>query len=63
MYLSSNEVCLDKINWSFVLIILGFLIKLGAAPVHQWIPDVYAGVPMQVTAFYSIIVKFILFVL
>ena len=63
MYLNSNELFLNKINWSFVLIILGFLIKLGAAPVHQWIPDVYAGVPMQVTAFYSIIVKFILFVL
>jgi NADH-quinone oxidoreductase subunit N len=45
------------------LILMGFLIKLGAAPLHQWVADVYAGVPFFVTAFYSIFVKLVLFVL
>ena len=39
------------------------LVKLGAAPTHQWVPDVYAGVPLFVTAFYAIFVKFVLYVL
>lgn len=63
-YLSNNnELLLNKMNWSFILIVMGFLIKLGAAPIYQWVPDVYTGVSFQVTAFFSILVKFILFIL
>jgi NADH-ubiquinone oxidoreductase chain 2 len=32
-----------------ILILIGFLIKLGAAPLHQWAPDVYDKVPTKVT--------------
>lgn len=45
------------------LVLLGFLIKLGAAPLHQWIVDVYAGVPLFITAFYATFVKLVLFIL
>lgn len=48
---------------SFVLIITGIFIKLGAAPFHQWAPDVYSLVPTPVTAWLVIIPKISLFVL
>jgi NADH:ubiquinone oxidoreductase subunit 2 (subunit N) len=51
------------IIFSFVLIITGIFIKLGAAPFHQWAPDVYALVPTPVTAWLIIIPKISLFVL
>jgi NADH:ubiquinone oxidoreductase subunit 2 (subunit N) len=51
------------IIFSFVLIITGIFIKLGAAPFHQWAPDVYALVPTPVTAWLVIIPKISLFVL
>lgn len=51
------------IIFSFVLIITGIFIKLGAAPFHQWAPDVYALVPTPVTTWLVIIPKISLFVL
>lgn len=58
---NSNIYSKALLAQSFIL--LGFLIKLGAAPLHQWIADVYAGVPLFITAFYSIFVKLVLFIL
>jgi NADH-quinone oxidoreductase subunit N len=37
---------------SLILIALGF--KVGAAPMHYWIPDVYQGAPTPTTAFLSV---------
>lgn len=37
---------------ALVIIALGF--KIGAAPMHFWIPDVYQGAPTPTTAFLSI---------
>jgi NADH-quinone oxidoreductase subunit N len=34
---------------ALILIITGILIKVGAAPFHQWTPDVYSLVPTTVT--------------
>ncbi|MBI4564868.1 MAG: NADH-quinone oxidoreductase subunit N [Planctomycetes bacterium] len=39
------------------LIVAGFAFKLGAAPFHMWVPDVYEGAPTPVTAFMSVAVK------
>jgi len=36
-----------------VLLSIGFLFKIGAAPFHMWTPDVYQGAPTPVTAFMS----------
>jgi NADH-quinone oxidoreductase subunit N len=33
------------------LVAVGLLFKVGAAPFHQWTPDVYQGAPTPVTAF------------
>jgi len=50
-------------EWISVILLVGFLVKLGAAPFHQWVSDVYSGVPLFITSFYSLYVKFILYVL
>jgi NAD(P)H-quinone oxidoreductase subunit 2 len=42
---------------SFVLILGGFLFKLGSFPFHFWVPDVYEGAPVPVAAFLSVVSK------
>ncbi len=40
-----------------VFMLAGMLFKLGAAPFHMWVPDVYAGAPACVTLFISVAPK------
>ncbi|MBR5949931.1 MAG: NADH-quinone oxidoreductase subunit NuoN, partial [Actinomycetaceae bacterium] len=35
----------------FLLILVGFLFKVGAVPFHAWTPDVYQGAPTPITGF------------
>ena len=64
----SNIVDLDVCNsiysditkyipYSFLLITIGFLFKMSAAPFHFWSPDVYDGIPTIVTTFVAILPK------
>jgi NADH-quinone oxidoreductase subunit N len=39
------------------LLLSGILFKLGAVPMHFWVPDVYQGAPFPVTAYMSSVVK------
>jgi NADH-quinone oxidoreductase subunit N len=39
------------------LILIGFIFKIGAFPLHQWVPDIYEGAPITVTGFMSVGVK------
>ena len=39
------------------LMLLGFAFKLGAFPVHSWVPDVYQGSPTTITVFMATVVK------
>ena len=39
---------------SVVLITVAFAFKIGAAPFHMWVPDVYEGAPTSITAFMSV---------
>ena len=39
--------------FGLVFVIVGIAFKLGAAPFHMWIPDVYQGAPTSVTLFIS----------
>jgi NADH-quinone oxidoreductase subunit N len=41
----------------FGLIIVGFAFKIGAAPFHMWVADVYEGAPTTSTAYMSVTVK------
>ncbi len=40
-----------------LFIIVSFVFKVGAAPFHFWVPDVYEGSPTLTTAFMSTVVK------
>lgn len=40
-----------------LFILTGILFKLGAAPFHVWLPDVYEGAPTHITAFFAIVPK------
>jgi len=48
-------------NFASTSILLGLLIKLGAAPIHQWVPDVYSGSLLLITALFATLVKVIIF--
>jgi NADH-quinone oxidoreductase subunit N len=39
------------------LVTVGLLFKMGAAPFHQWTPDVYQGAPTSVTGFMAACTK------
>ena len=39
------------------MLIIGLAFKIGAAPFHMWVPDVYQGAPAPVTAFMSTAIK------
>jgi NADH-ubiquinone oxidoreductase chain 2 len=40
-----------------IIIFIGFLFKISAAPFYQWAPDVYDGTPTIVTVWLTIVVK------
>lgn len=45
------------------IITISILLKIGAAPFHNWVPDVYEGVPNLVTMFFATVPKIGLFVI
>ena len=49
------------IDLSLVILLVGFLFKISAAPFHFWSPDVYDGVPTIVTTYIAIIAKISIF--
>lgn len=51
------------ILYSLILISVGFLFKIAAAPFHWWSPDVYDGVPTIVTTFIAIMGKIAILIL
>jgi NADH-ubiquinone oxidoreductase chain 2 len=51
------------ILYSLILISVGFLFKIAAAPFHWWSPDVYDGVPTLVTTFIAIMGKIAILIL
>ncbi len=52
----------DYINISFLILTVGFLFKVSAAPFHFWSPDVYDAIPTIVTTFVAIIAKISIFI-
>ena len=45
------------LNLSLLIMSVGFLFKISAAPFHFWSPDVYDAIPTIVTTFVAIIAK------
>ena len=50
------------INSSLLILSVGFLFKVSAAPFHFWSPDVYDAIPTIVTTFVAIVAKISIFV-
>lgn len=40
-----------------VLVLVGIALKLGLAPFHMWVPDVYQGAPTPITAYLATVSK------
>ena len=51
------------INSALIIMSVGFLFKVTAAPFHFWSPDVYDAVPTVVTTFVAIFAKISIFIL
>lgn len=49
----SGRVNTTMLAFGVVFIVAGVSFKLGAAPFHMWLPDVYQGAPTPVTMFIS----------
>lgn len=63
IYSLVNSNYLQGINLGFLLIFIGFLFKIAAAPLHNWSPDVYDDTPTIVTTWLTIIPKLSIIIL
>lgn len=52
---------INPVILGFSLISIGFLFKIASAPLHNWAPDVYDGVPTYATIFLQSIPKISIF--
>ena len=52
--LNSGEVAAAPALFAFGLLMVGLAFKIAAVPFQIWVPDVYQGAPMPVTAFLSV---------
>ena len=48
-------------NLGGILILISMLLKLGIAPFHMWLPDVYEGSPTIITTYFAVVPKIALF--
>jgi NADH-ubiquinone oxidoreductase chain 2 len=54
---------IQGLSLGLILIFIGFLFKVAAAPLHNWSPDVYDGTPTIVTIWLTIIPKIAILIL
>ena len=59
----TNTFNTQAVLLSLLLIVLGLLFKVGAAPFHFWVADVYTGSPLVITAFFATVPKLAAWVL
>lgn len=52
--LMAGEIQKQPIIFAFALLMVGLAFKVAAVPFHIWVPDVYQGTSMPVTAFLSV---------
>src|SRR6185369_13098402 len=60
---SSVNYIIQGLSLGLVLIIVGFLFKIAAAPLHNWAPDVYDDSPTIVTIWLTIMPKISILIL
>jgi len=54
---NSANIPTDIATIGMIFIVAGFLFKVGAVPMHMWLPDVYEGAPSTATGFMAVAVK------
>lgn len=54
-----NINILISIIYAFIFFIIGIVFKIGAAPFHYWLPDIYEGSPNNITTLFAIIPKIV----
>ncbi len=54
---SNNNTITQGLSLGIILIMIGFLFKIAAAPLHNWAPDVYDDSPTIVTIWLTIMPK------
>ncbi|RYE15763.1 MAG: NADH-quinone oxidoreductase subunit N, partial [Rickettsiales bacterium] len=59
---AGDDQYVASVVFGLLLIGVGFLFKVAAAPFHNWAPDVYDGTPTVVTAWLSTMPKISIFV-
>jgi NADH-ubiquinone oxidoreductase chain 2 len=59
---AGDDEYVGALVFGLLLIGIGFLFKVAAAPLHNWAPDVYDGTPTVVTAWLSTMPKISIFV-
>lgn len=59
--LTAFNLDLGGLSLGFFFIFCGLIFKVGGAPFHLWVPDVYEGAPMIVTGFFAIVPKLAIF--
>lgn len=57
MYLSVNNINSNILLLSYILIFIGLLFKIGIAPLHNWIINIYVDVPTIITIWISLVTK------
>jgi len=60
---SINNYIIQGLNLGLLFIIIGFLFKIAAAPLHNWAPDVYDDTPTIVTIWLTIMPKISIIIL
>lgn len=58
----STDYAFNLLNYAFVgvaFIVMGMLIKIGVAPFHFWVADVYIGAPLPITLFLLTVPKIV----
>lgn len=55
-YIENVDLLLGLL-YGLIFVLIGILFKIGAAPFHFWLPDVYEGAPNNITAFFAIVPK------
>jgi NADH-ubiquinone oxidoreductase chain 2 len=60
---SSINYIIQGLNLGLLFIIIGFLFKIAAAPLHNWAPDVYDETPTIITIWLTIMPKISIIIL
>lgn len=58
-----SSSALISLNLALFFLIAALFFKLGIAPLHFWLPDVYEGSPTNITAYFALVPKVALLVM